>query len=191
VTGGLYQTYQLTSGTAVGTSSPQHIAGSVLMSGRVVLGNRGVVRAEHMRLEAVFGLAAELLTGLAYNLSFIIKLYGVPALSDPHTFEERFPQQDLSALWPDAPATANPAQVKTAVGTFTSADKLSEIKEEMHKLNTNTQRCSCGGCQFRARKKAEYEAKQLWVEQLVKMDDARFMAAINSTRFWEMSKSEE
>lgn len=170
VVGGLHQAYMLSAGIPIGTSSALYIAGSVMMSGRIVLGARGVVRAEHMRLEALFGLAPELLVGLKQNMQMASEIYGKPVLSDPHEFERRFPLPDMTALWPGA--------VKYARQTAESADQLLFIKEGLHKMNYDTERCDCPDCIRRAIERREHEKRNKYIDMLLKTE------FLPTERFW-------
>jgi hypothetical protein len=74
------------------------IAGSVLMSGRVVLGANGVVRAEKMRLEALFSLAGSWHTEGRTLLRSAARLYKVPGYTNPRNFERAYPLADVTQL---------------------------------------------------------------------------------------------
>jgi hypothetical protein len=78
------------------------IVGSVLMAGRCILGEQGVVRAEKMRIEALFSLPASWSAEGSVLLSSLGLRYQVPTYTNPAEFEMRYPQADLAHLAPNA-----------------------------------------------------------------------------------------
>lgn len=128
--------------------SPYTIAGSVMLSGRVIVGETGVVRAEKMRVEAVISLPAVFDACAHEMLQMTGRLYGVPVFTDPVEFEETLPVQPVVA------------------GIHATNPRTLRVYQQMaHKQNVHLERCKCDACRIRALK---HEEEMLMYQEVLK-----------------------
>jgi hypothetical protein len=137
--------------------SPYTVAGSVMLSGRVIVGETGVVRAEKMRIEAVISLPAVFDACAHEMLGMTGRLYSVPTFTDPVEFEETFPVQPVVA------------------GIHATNPRAVRVYQQMaHKQNVHLERCRCDACRIRARKHEEEMAMRLEVLKNARLNLSAF-----------------
>lgn len=117
------------------------VLGSVLMSGRVIFGSTGVLRAERMRLEGVLSLPAKWDTHARADLDTIRAQYGIPGFWDPAAFVEQYPQADLTHL-----ATEAPTEHEVAGFRGIELVQIFQHMAEVDWASVDIGRCKCVNC---------------------------------------------
>lgn len=141
VAGGLNHSIQAPATFNRAVTEGSFFFGSVVFSGRVVIGAHGVARAEKMRLESVLSLTAVWNATAMEGLRRISEDYGVPIFADPVHFTESFPLNDLSALGVDLPDV--PPDLGLGMRDLLVAQRAA------HDRNLSLGRCACAACDKR------------------------------------------
>jgi hypothetical protein len=121
---------------------PRFLAGSVLLSGRIILGETGVARAEYIRLESIFSLSAAWNREAQRMLKEVADLYQVPAYHNAEVFEDTYPLAPLATqLLPELIGALYFTSWKN-----TSVRRIKEAQASAHNQNLDTKACHCTGC---------------------------------------------
>lgn len=144
VGGGLFTALQKAGRVPLMDHHPTAIVGSVTLAGRIIVGSTGVVRAQRMRVEALFSMAAVFSKKRRSYLRAAGQQYQVPTYTDPFAFERDFPQADLQELVPEL-------DLLLGVQANFSAQMIADHQELAHLRNSDTQNCNCPGCRDRSR----------------------------------------
>lgn len=127
-----------------------YIVGSVRLSGRLVIGVTGVVRAQYMRLEALFGITAWNGPGKK-ALAAVAEQYGVPAYVRPRPFEDAYPLDNVLDLVPGIHS-------RPILMAQSSAAVLRDAQIRAHRFNRDLRLCGCRDCFERAKDGDRFDA---------------------------------